>query len=132
MSLVHVVTIADRSAPPIRSLPDEVLAATLQAAAETLSSAAAETALRYRLPAQVVAARAAQQRTAPEPPACYRITLLGDHPRTAGRVEQVGHPEIGVLVCERPAHQQDAARWISDLTGGDARFEPFPPRAPTG
>lgn len=124
MGQVHVVNRADRSAPPLRALPDQVLAATLRAA-ETLSSA--ETALRYHLPTLVVAARAAQRRTAPEPPACYRLTLLGDHPRTAGRVEQVGHPEIGVPVCGRLAHQQDAARWITELTGGAAHFEAFPP-----
>jgi hypothetical protein len=61
----------------------------------------------------------------PASPRCDNATRASAHVRAAGRVFLVGHPEVGTNVCDRSEHQADAARWVRELTGGDAVYEPF-------
>jgi hypothetical protein len=91
------------------------------------------TALLYGQPEAELLARAQRlnaaallkARESPQTPACYRTDWLNAHPRTAGRVEAVDHPDIGLPVCGDPAHQEDARRWVRELSGAEATYQPF-------
>lgn len=60
-----------------------------------------------------------------DPPCLPTCQLVG----TIGHQHVQGQPHRSTVVCDSPAHQQQAHVWVREATGQDGVFTPFPQRA---